>query len=190
MRFVVLLVALLGGLASAFVGYMWYEDWRINSDRINADWNKIQQAKALMVALAPAEAKRMEESSEYTRAKFLLRRGVAAPFFMAGLLMGVFGGILAMERRGFSAALVLLTGAVGPFVVLAGGFNDLADLMKHGDGIGGLIWMSGLFLAAFLSLFVWAPRPKEDRKAKARKKEEEEEEEEDRDDDEPEDDDD
>lgn len=190
MRFVVMLVAILGGLGSAFLGYVWFEDFRTNRDKIDRTWKEAQAAKALVVALAPDKAKQIEESSEFKTLKFAMRRGVTSPFLLAGLLMGVIGGIVAMERRGFSAALVFLTAAVGPLVVHAGGLADIVSLVRNEEGFRLLICTSGLYLAALLSLFVWAPRPKEDRKAEDRKAEDrkararKEEEEDDRDDDE------
>jgi hypothetical protein len=171
-----MLAALAGGVGSAYVGFIWYEDWRHRGDKIKKDWEEAQQAMALMVAFAPDEAKKLEDAPGYKALKYGHRRGITFPFLFAGLFMGAFGGIVAMERRGFSAALVLLTGAVGPLLVHAGGFKALIEMVQHEEGIGTLIWTSGLYLAAFLSLFVWAPHPKEDRKAKARKEEEEEEE--------------
>jgi hypothetical protein len=175
MRHVVMFVAILGGIATAFLAFMWYQDFEANRAKFDQSVTLIK----LMEALGEKEKAR----EAYNQLNQPIR---TIPFLGAGLLMAIVGAILAMNYRGFSAALVFLAGAIGPFLVYAGGFSELMDFLQTDKALGMLVFTSGLFLAAFLSLFVWAPRPKEDRKAKSRKQEEEEEDRDD--DDEPEDD--
>ena len=71
---------------------------------------------------------------------------------MAGAVMGLIGGLLAVSRRGILAGLVLIAGFAGPVVIA---HEWLLQDSKRMVGLG--IFTGALLLAGLLAFFV---RPK------------------------------
>jgi hypothetical protein len=128
MRIAVLILAILGGLGAAALGVLWL----LNCQK---DRNAVELARLIAAEIpagAPDSSKIIDELREYDR------RVKAYPFLLVGFVLAVAGGFLAMQRRGKSAAVLLLLAALGPAIL-----NPLS-----------LIFTFLLPIAAVLSLFI------------------------------------
>jgi hypothetical protein len=124
MRYVVLVLAILGALTTGFLGYAW---------RTNAVEKKdmIEMTRGLVeVGFAGEEGK--AELVEFDK------RAKAWPYLFIGAALGIVGGVLAFLRKGMFAALVLVAGAILPAI-----FNPSS-----------LLFTCPLILAGLLAFFV------------------------------------
>jgi len=128
MRYAVLILGILGALGSGFLGYKWWSD--AHSAGVQAQMDTIR-------ALGSPEL------AQQTQAKMdqLVR---ASYFLMAGLPLGIVGGVLAMRRQGWIAGLLMLIP-----VALATAFAQNA---------GVLIFTFPLVIGGLLAFFVWPKR--------------------------------
>lgn len=111
MRITVLIIAILGSAASGFLSSKWYSDWIKLSD-------KVQFAKALLdevEAGGKGNPAKIQEARE-SYAKFR-RLGNTIPFLMGSAVLGLVGGVVAMQRFKLVAALTLLVACAGPVLV-------------------------------------------------------------------------
>jgi hypothetical protein len=140
MRVAVLVLGILGGLGAGALGVLWLMN--CNKDRdiielLRSDPN-LRDANLGIPGQAFIQTPR-DAIREYDR------RVRAYPFLLAGLLLGVVGGVLALLGRGKSGAVLLALACLGPAVL-----NPWS-----------LIFTFLLPVAAGLSLFV-RPRPQPD----------------------------
>jgi hypothetical protein len=103
-RYIVLTLAVLGGLASAGLGYKWMSDAREVRPVLYA---MLQNPDFANVASDPEVKPKLQELERLTTASYFLL--AAGPLALAG-------GILAVTGRGNLAALFLLAAAAGPIV--------------------------------------------------------------------------
>ncbi len=131
MRILALIFALIGAAGAGFVGL--------------AALKGLQEKEAELTKDNTEAKAKLNEISEVKNLK------MAIYGLIAGIPLGVIGGILALSRKGlFAAVLLILTYAI-PFVILATGVGiDFSD--KRVQPI--LLFPAGFLIAAFFSLFV------------------------------------
>src|SRR5262245_39646825 len=100
MRILVLILAILGGLGSGFLGYKWYGDAQRLKEPIDA-------VRGAAEATPEGKAKLAEFD----------RLVMSSYFLMAGALVAVVGGILAMNGRGLIAGVLMLAVVAVPVVL-------------------------------------------------------------------------
>lgn len=100
MRFVALILGILGGLAAGALGLIWIRDY--NSMR-----GLIESTTTLGQTVGADMTQQLAD----------LQRLVTAAYILLGsLVLGIVGGILAMRGKGRLAALLMLIGAVAPAI--------------------------------------------------------------------------
>jgi hypothetical protein len=148
MRIAVLVLGILGGLAAGTLGMLWLTNCQKDRPIIevlrNTQKDHEEARKKRVVPPNEPELDFLIDPDAMVREYD--RRVRAYPFLLAGLLFGVMGGVLAMLRRGKSAAVLLALAALGPAVL-----NPLT-----------LIFTFLLPIAAVLSLFVRPRRVRTD----------------------------
>jgi hypothetical protein len=137
MRFLVFIVALLGGGFSALVGYIWKDEFEKTKVPLSVVFANIQQSRedAKLGRISESDLERREIA---TRTIISISR--VWPFMFVGLAMGGIAGLLALRRRGWLAAAMMLAAVLGPLAL----FPDLRTLFG----------VSGLALGGLLALFV------------------------------------
>jgi hypothetical protein len=150
MRFLALLVALVGAGGAGVLGYKWQAEQKRSDEVVPADRPANPQLDAAQLA-----------HREY------VMRGVYGLF--AAVPLGVIGGILAMMRKGKLAALVLLVAYGVPLGLLAFGSGP-PEVDARGNRMEivkvAAMFAGGLPLAVLLSLFVPPPRRPKKRRAR------------------------
>jgi hypothetical protein len=118
MRVVVLIIALLGAVASGFLGYKWFSDSRSDEYKL---------ARQLAGAAA-------ESGSEEAKAKVaeVDRLVTASYFLMAAFALGIAGGILAYTGRGLIAGVILLAASIVPGILAPKSFVFSCPLLLAG----------------------------------------------------------
>jgi hypothetical protein len=105
MRYVALVLGIVGGLTSGFLGYKWYSD---ASDPVNKE--KIEIVRAASLGPGATEELKAEVAE--------LDKAIKASYFLlVALPLGIAGGILAFLRRGFSGAALMLLAVLGPAIL-------------------------------------------------------------------------
>ncbi len=127
MRYVVLILGLVGLVGSGVLGYVWMVDCNDLKDE-----------------LGPVSHLRRQPASDEMREKALEfdRRARAWPFLYGAAAVGLVGAILAFDRRRFSGMALLLAAAAGTFVF-------------HPHQMYVLIFGSALGLAGLLAVFIF-----------------------------------
>ena len=118
MRVVVLIIALLGAVASGFLGYKWFSD------------SKKDEVKASRELYAMA-AKAGSEEAKAKLAEFD-RLVLASYFLMGAFALGIAGGILAYTGRGMIAGVVLLAASIVPGILAPKSFVFSCPLLLAG----------------------------------------------------------
>src|SRR3712207_4774693 len=103
MRYAVLVLAILGALASGFLGYRWYSDY--------------QNLKGMMADVRAAGAGNPEVGQAAAQFDKL---GYAAYSLLAALPLGIVGGVLAFARLGWIGAIVMLLPVIAAVALVAG----------------------------------------------------------------------
>ena len=136
MRVVVLILALLGTVASGFLGYKWYSD--ANSDEIKA-------MRALAGAASGSNARAKAQVEKFDKL-------VIAAYCLLGVsALGLVGGLMGYTGKKYVAASLLLLPAAVPAVLAMQADSDI--------GTGVLIFCSPLLLAGLLC-FTIRSKPK------------------------------
>ncbi|HEV3258624.1 MAG TPA: hypothetical protein VG013_17240 [Gemmataceae bacterium] len=119
MRIAVLILAILGAAGSGFLGVRWMTDSLTNKDQIEADRAQAEKLRPLLNLMGEADPKMKAQLADYD-AKYhnAIQAMKAYPFLLAGVGLGVWGGLLGLARRGKSGAALLLVAALGPAVLL------------------------------------------------------------------------
>jgi hypothetical protein len=123
MRWVVLLLGILGGLSSLLVGYLWLT--APNDPEIK---QQIELSRAIVESAG--KEKPASEDELVRSAKQLLAiyegRVRASYFLLAGLAIGTAGGVLAFFGRTFNGAALMLLTVLGPVILT---LPDLKSLL-------------------------------------------------------------
>jgi hypothetical protein len=155
MRIAVFVLAIVGGLGSAALGLIWLINTQKERELFEAMRNNPENRdffRALLAAQPPGENRPAFLASPEAALAENDRRVRAYPFLLAGLLLSVAGGVLAMLRKGKSGAVLLALAVLGPAVLHP----------------WSLIFTGLLIVAAGLSVFVgprrvpydYEPRPR------------------------------
>lgn len=145
LRVGVFLLALAGVGGAGFLGYKGWEN--ITQKHSLEDARKQLAAARALVSpggLITAETVRKSES-EVERLSMVAR---AYPFLLAGAVIGLLGGVLALVGRTNSGAVLMLLTLAGPGVIFPNSLLFLSPLGAAGLG------------ALFVSFLAWITRPK------------------------------
>ena len=147
MRIAVLIFAILGSITSGGIGVLWHFNWESQQDEVDK-WNQSPEIRMLAAAVSPTEYEKAKAEIEE-----LTHRGRVYPFLLAGAVLGLVGGALAMSRDRWFASGILLVAGGAPFVI----YQDPLLLIATGF----------LLLAGLLALLV---RPKSSSPSRANRK--------------------
>jgi hypothetical protein len=148
MRFIVLLLGLLGAASSGWFGWELYQ--QLKGVDVVADEAKKLAAEDIRKETDPTTKKGMIDLSNMAQS-VIGRIKIADYFMLAGAAFGLLGGIAAVSRRGLLAALVLLLAPVASVALIASIDTSIA-------------WVPALFtaplaLGGLLAFFIGSPEP-------------------------------
>jgi hypothetical protein len=149
LRVGVFALAMLGTAASGYLGYRWYSDASSQQTKLDLTRRTLVAWEVLNKAGQAGPNAGNDIQSFKTQLETLNPVLRAIPFLLAGAVLGLLGGILALAGRTTSAAVVLIVAGAGPGVLAP----------------RSLVFTSILILAGFAALFVsflaWVARPKD-----------------------------
>jgi hypothetical protein len=155
MRFIVLVLALLAAGAAAFFGLPWLVAFSTTSEEIAKEVSKQPSFK-------------LAERVDLERA--LPRARASGIFLMVAAPLALLAGVLALMRRGKSAAALLLLAIVGPLVpavlLIAGSDTGAGVLVGTAAILLAALPCGLLFLGGLLAFFVGPPREAPARRAR------------------------
>ena len=151
MRYVVLIIGLLGVAASCIFGFRWGTEWREHHEQMEKELKLFERARSEFLAASPADQMKSRtggvvflQSMQDNLTLFYTRQRML-PFILAGIVLGLIGVIVSFNGHGLLGALLLVVIGAGPAIF------DPKSLI-----------ITGCFLVAgFFSVFVRPRRPKE-----------------------------
>jgi hypothetical protein len=119
MRYAVLVLAVLGAVGSGYLGARWLHDYFTLKDKMEANMKLVDMYRALAASGGPNLSAQAGGNDQVEAAyQQFQRAGKTAPFLLAGVVLALAGGILALARQPKSAAALLLLAAAGPAVLV------------------------------------------------------------------------
>jgi hypothetical protein len=115
MRILVFILALLGTGLSAAVGYIWMDQMQKSSGELGNIHARIEKDREAAKRGGLSQENLASKEEAY---QTLVRLNRVWPFLLAGAALGLFGGVLALARRGKLAAALMLAAAVAPVILL------------------------------------------------------------------------
>jgi hypothetical protein len=121
MRVTALILGILGGLAAAALGVLWFSDskWcqeNVEKCKLAGRITQAFESSSAGDAMGKADSKVAEYENKYLKER--ATRGTTAYVLMGCLLLGVVGGILGLKGKGKIASLVMLVGPIAGAVMV------------------------------------------------------------------------
>jgi hypothetical protein len=125
MRYIVLILGIIGAAACGVFGFRWMKDLQDSSTTVELTRNVVEEARKQSMPVP------REVEEEYTK---IVGRTRTWPLLLANAVLGLLGGVLAFTRRSWAAAIVLLAATIAPAVIY-----PVTLILTFALGLGGAL---------------------------------------------------